>query len=154
MSRRHIPAPPFTPPRAFVDPVDDAETAISLFQLAVRQPLQHETLVLPLDHDSRGGQIIAVSETERADDLFPVVQRLCDLLRRRADVCSVVVATVRPDGLDVHGEDRVDGDDDARRWQVASRLADAYGIELVEWFVIGPDGVSCPREQTDEPERW
>lgn len=148
MSRRHIPAPPFTPPRAFVDPVDDAETAISLFELAAHQPLRPETLVLPLDHDSRGGTIIAVSDTHHPDDLFLVVERLCDGLRRRPDVCSVVIATVRPADIGP------DCDDDGGRWQIASRLADAHGIELVEWFVIGPDGVVCPREQTGEPERW
>jgi hypothetical protein len=151
MSRRHIPAPPFTPPRAFVDPVDDADAALAVIRLAAQQPLQHETLVLPLDHDSRGGNIIAVSGTDDPDSVLVVVERLCHAFWHGFDVCSIVVATVRPDGETAeHERTRSDGE----RWWAASRLADAYGIELVEWFVIGPDEVSCPREQTGESERW
>ena len=31
---------------------------------------------------------------------------------------------------------------------------DAYGIELIEWFVITPAGLDCPRELLGEASRW
>jgi len=34
------------------------------------------------------------------------------------------------------------------------KLAETHGIELLEWFVVGPHGAECPRELLGEPERW
>ena len=43
---------------------------------------------------------------------------------------------------------------DIDRWVEANEITETYGIELVEWFVVGPAGVDCPRELLGEPERW
>lgn len=146
MSRRHIPAAPHVAPRAYVDPVDDAEAALAVFRLAVSDPPVHETLAFLLDHDGRGGTIVAVSETTAPEALFTVVGAMCCMARRDREACSLVVATVRPDDVVVAG--------DVDRWSAATELADSYGIELVEWFVITPGDVVVPRASTGEPERW
>jgi hypothetical protein len=61
-------------------------------------------------------------------------------------LCRLVVATVRPCGATQQG--------DVDRWLEASAIADAHGVELIEWFVIGPAGPECPRDLLGEPERW
>ena len=35
-----------------------------------------------------------------------------------------------------------------------SRLGVEHGIELIEWFIVGPSGVDCPRDLLGEPQRW
>ena len=64
---------------------------------------------------------------------------------------GVVLATVRPDAAH-NVPATLPGDLD--RWLEASEITEAHGIELIEWFVIGPAGVDCPRELLGEPERW
>jgi hypothetical protein len=59
---------------------------------------------------------------------------------------SLVVATVRPDAGVLPG--------DIDRWLEASAICEQFGVELVEWFVISPHGVECPRDLLGEPERW
>ena len=43
---------------------------------------------------------------------------------------------------------------DIDRWLEADSITDSHGIELIEWFVIDPAGVECPRELLGEPDRW
>ena len=43
---------------------------------------------------------------------------------------------------------------DVNRWFEASDIAADHGVELLEWFVVGPGGVVCPREVFGEPPRW
>jgi len=62
-----------------------------------------------------------------------------------------VLATVRPSSDHLHTA-ILPGD--IERWIGAGRLTEAHGIELVEWFVVGPSGVACPREFLGDPERW
>jgi hypothetical protein len=59
---------------------------------------------------------------------------------------SLVVASVRPGGCVLPG--------DLDRWMEASTLAAAYGVTLIEWFIITESGVQCPRDLLGEPERW
>ena len=66
---------------------------------------------------------------------------------RLATLCGLVLATVRPDTTGM-----LPGDID--RWLEADSITDSHGIELVEWFIIGPAGVDCPRELLGEPDRW
>jgi hypothetical protein len=42
---------------------------------------------------------------------------------------------------------------DVDRWLEASDLLEGYGLELLEWFVIG-DRTWCPRDLLGEPPRW
>ena len=70
-----------------------------------------------------------------------------------AGAAGVVVATVRP--VTVSGDEAAClADDDIDRWLEASDIAADHDVELIEWFVVGPNGVSCPRESFGEPPRW
>jgi hypothetical protein len=92
-----------------------------------------------------------------------------------AGAASIVVASIRPslpidaltgtaaqppdDGGLGHwqwGGPLDDGlvDADIDRWLEASDIAAENGVELLEWFVVGPSGVVCPRELLGEPARW
>lgn len=147
MSRRHLsPHPLPRAPRAHVDPIDDAPTALALIDLATADPPRHETIAFLLDDDGRGGAITVVSGTVDPDAVVAVVEVLCRAAAADPRLCSLVVASVRPDSATLPG--------DVDRWLEASALADTFGIELIEWFVVGPAGAECPRDLLGEPERW
>ena len=44
--------------------------------------------------------------------------------------------------------------DDVDRWLDMSELISQAGVELLEWFVIDPTGVWCPRDLLGEAPRW
>ena len=137
-------------PRAGLDPVDTAAAALSVVRLALRHPLQPETVVLVLDEERRGRTVVVVDGTDDADAVLEVVERLAGSLAEAGHHGALVVATVRPAGGLL--------DDDGDRWLEASDLAERLGIELVEWFVITDDTVAttawCPRDLLGEPPRW
>ncbi|CAB4578590.1 MAG: hypothetical protein F2534_14940 [Actinobacteria bacterium] len=147
-----FPGPPTDPgpggrsriPRARVDPILCADDALSLIALVIHRPLVHETVVIALDHSSRGSVITVVGHGPHHD--------LCDTLDTFGAVADLegaaglVVATVRP-----HDAIRPGDIDD---WLDASALADSWGLVLFEWFVVGPFGAECPRDLIGEPERW
>jgi hypothetical protein len=137
-------------PRAGIDPVDSAPAALAVIQLAMHLPPTHETIALVLDDDLRGRTIVVVDGTDHPDSVLDVVERLVDSIASSGRDGALVVASIRPD----HGP--LDGDGD--RWLEASELADAAGVELLEWFVIdGAPGAGtawCPRDLLGEPPRW
>lgn len=128
------------------NPIRDGDDAMEVISLALHQPLRPETVVLLLDDAGYGGTITVVSGTHRADDVLNVVECLAEVACASSTVAALVVASVRPDG----GATSADID----RWLEASSLAESYGIQLTEWFVISPAAVECPRELLGEPERW
>lgn len=127
-------------------PVRSSADAIHLFSLAVHQPYTDETLAFLLDDEGIGGVIIAVAGTVEPDAMLDVVSFMArpgaDAAGRRA----IVVASVRPGGGLIPG--------DIDRWFEASDMAETNGCTLVEWYVIGRDGVDIPRELIGEPARW
>ena len=147
-------------PRAYIDPIDNAADALAVIHLAMHQPLQSEVIAFLLDDDNRGGTIVSVTDVDDDDAVSRVVDLMCHATARSRDRAAdgdgdagdepigfgLVVATVRPDGGIVTG--------DTYRWLEASSIAADLGIELIEWFVIGPDGPACPRALLGEPERW
>lgn len=136
-------------PRAGIDPIDGPAAALAVIDLAVRTPAAPESIVLLLDRQRRGLGITVVSDCWFPDDVLEVVECLSGAAGPTGAVHSLVVATVRPDGLDPAAADG----DDPMRWLELDRLAASADLELVEWFVIGPH-VVCPRELVGEPERW
>lgn len=131
-------------------PVRNASDALSVVRLAMSQPACAETVVLVLDATRRGGTIVVVDGTAHDDAMIEIVERLSTMLADHDEGAALVVATVRPRrGCD---------EGDADRWLEASDIADAFGVELVEWFVIeaGGDAVTawCPRDLLGEPPRW
>lgn len=131
-------------PRAGVDPIDRAETALAVISLAVHRPLVAETVAIVLDDQRRGMCITVVSGTTRPDDVVEVAERMSEIGDEL--VGGLVLASVRPDG------GVLDGDVD--RWCEASDVASSHGVELVEWFVVGRRGIACPRDLLGESPRW
>ena len=155
MSPAHTPAPTCAaaPTRAATlrscashNPIRNGDDAMEVISLAVHQPLRPETIVLLLDDAGYGGTITVISGTHRADDVLRVVECLAEVACASLTVAALVVASVRPNGAATSA--------DIDRWLEASSLADSYGVQLTEWFVISPAAVECPRELLGEPERW
>jgi len=149
MSRRRTDHSLHTPrrvPRAGHDPIEDADDALAVISLAMDHPLTHETIAFGLDGDRCGNVITVVSGTESPDAVIDVVEVLCRSMEMQPRGTGLVVASIRPWAATLPG--------DVDRWLEASAVAESFGIELVEWFVIGPPGAECPRELIGEPERW
>ena len=133
------------PPRAGIDPIDCADSALAVIALAIERPPVAETIALLLDHERRGVCVTVVSGTTRPDDAIEVAECLATTGAHTGRLGALVLATVRP------GQGALAGDCD--RWLEMSDLTSAVGVELVEWFVIGDD-IHCPRDLLGEPPRW
>ncbi len=140
------------PPRATADPIDSPQAALAVIDLALSRPLTAETIALVLDQDRRGRTVVVVDGTEQPDAVLEVVERMAESIAATGHIGSLVVATARPGGGPEPG--------DADRWLEASDLADAFGVELLEWFVVGGDrptvaaNATCPRDLLGELPRW
>jgi hypothetical protein len=133
------------------DPIRSSLDALAVVALAIHRPLEPETIGFFLDETGRSNTITVVSGTTEPDSVLAVVECLALAGGRSPTLCGLVLATVRPNsGLAVPAT--LPGDLD--RWMEASDIADSHGIELIEWFIVGPGGVDCPREMLGEPERW
>ena len=135
-------------PRAGVDRISCAETALLMLAMAIQQPLRAETVTLLLDAERRGIAVAVVSGTHQPDDVLEVVECFTRSAAHGGRVGGIIVASVRPE---VSDEDTVATDVD--RWLEMSDIAEQVGVELLEWFVINGD-VTCPRDQLGEPPRW
>lgn len=106
-----------------------------------------------LDHRWRG-ELVAVIDGNGPDSGPPVepLLEVVDVAATAArgalgvEALGMVVATVRA------GHGLRAGDADA--WCAMSRRAEHHGLTLIEWFVIGPGGIHCPRDVAGEPARW
>jgi hypothetical protein len=135
-------------PRAGVDIIDCAETALLTLAMAIQQPLRAETVSLLLDDQRRGIAVAVVSGTDQPDDVLEVVECFTRSTTHGGRVRSVVVASVRPVVAD-----EATAASDVDRWLEMSEIAEQAGVELIEWFVITGD-VTCPRDRLGEPPRW
>ncbi|MEI8238828.1 MAG: hypothetical protein WCI22_05365 [Actinomycetota bacterium] len=133
-------------PTAPPAPIRCAADAISLLSMAVSDPLVCETLAFVLDVDGIGGVIVAVDHTTHPDDVLDVVEVMCRAAHQAPAATSLVVASTRPHGGVLPG--------DIDRWLEASDIADLHHLQLIEWYIIGPHGIECPRDLLGEPERW
>jgi len=135
-------------PRAGIDTISCAETALLTMAMAIQQPLRAETVTLLLDDQRRGIAVAVVSGTHQPDDVLEVVECFTRSAAHGGRVGSIVVASVRPAVTD----DATTATD-VDRWLEMSDIAEQAGVELLEWFVIGGD-VTCPRDRLGEPPRW
>jgi hypothetical protein len=115
--------------------------------LAIHRPLETETIAFFLDETSRSSTITIVSGTTEPDSVLSIAECMALAGAGSATLCGLVLATVRPDTSGM-----LPGD--IERWLEAGSITDSYGIELIEWFIIGPAGVECPRRLLGEPDRW
>ena len=136
-------------PRAGIDAIDCAETALLTLAMAIQQPLRAETVSLLLDDQRRGIAVAVVSGTHRADDVLEVVECFTRRAAHGGRIGAIIVASVRPDAVDEPDQSEADID----RWLEMSEIAEQAGVELLEWFVIAGD-VTCPRDRLGEPPRW
>ena len=135
-------------PRAGVDTISCAETALLALAMAIQRPLRAETVTLLLDDQRRGIAVAVVSGTRQPDDVLEVVECFTRSAAHGGRVGSIIVASVRPDR-----SDEATTATDVDRWLEMSDIAEQAGVELLEWFVIGGE-VTCPRDQLGEPPRW
>ena len=135
-------------PRAGVDTISCAETALLTLAMAIQRPLRAETVTLLLDDQRRGIAVAVVSGTHQPDDVLEVVECFTRSAAHGGRVGSIIVASVRPDR-----SDEATTSADVDRWLEMSDIAEQAGVELLEWFVIGGE-VTCPRDQLGEPPRW
>jgi hypothetical protein len=137
-------------PRAGVDPILCPEAALAVIDIARSQPERAEHLCILLGDDRCGHAIVSVVDPPDDDSVLAVIDTIgsaCDLAGFGGEQpAALIVATIRPD----HSTDP----GDAARWQLAEIAAGVHGVLLLEWFVIGPDGVECPRELAGRPARW
>jgi hypothetical protein len=137
-------------PRAGIDPIDSQAAALAVIKLAMHLPLAAETIALVLDADLRGRTVVVVDGTEEPDSVLEVTERLVDAIATAGHPGALVLASVRPGGCPSL--------DDVDRWLEASDLAEAAGVELIEWFVVADDTgrptAWCPRDWLGEPPRW
>ena len=132
-------------------PVRSSADALEVIALAISRPPRPETIAFVLDDDGRGTTVLVVDGTEQPDAVVDVVERVA-AAAEAAGATAIVVASVRPSPVTI--DDAATGVDDVDRWLEASDVAADHGIELLEWFVVGPTGIVCPREAFGEPPRW
>jgi hypothetical protein len=139
-------------PRAGIDAVDDAESALAMIALAIEHPLRHETIVVVLDEARCGRTVVVVDGTEQPDAVIDIVE--C-ITQADEHIGAIVVCSVRPTlgdpGTGADADDVTDADID--RWLEMSEIAELVGVEVLEWFVVGRT-ISCPRDLLGEPPRW
>ena len=133
------------------DPIRSSTDAIAVVSMVIHRPLEAETIAFFLDDTSRSNTITVVSGTTDPDSVLSVAECISAAGSRFPALCGVVLATVRP-GTPANLPATLPGDID--RWLEASQITESNGIELIEWFIVGPAGVDCPRQLLGEPERW
>ena len=139
-------------PRAGIDTIDCAETALLTLAMAIQQPLRAETVSLLLDDQRRGIAVAVVSGTHHPDDVLEVVECFTRSAAHGGRLGAIIVASVRPDDAP-RSDDPERAEADVDRWLEMSEIAEQAGVELIEWFVIASD-VTCPRDRLGEPPRW
>ena len=133
------------------DPIRSTIEAIAVVSLAIHRPLEAETIAFLLDEGGCSNTITVVSGTTDPDSVLTVAECMALAASQLPGLCGLVLTSVRPNSAP-NLPATMPGDID--RWVEANEITETYGIELVEWFVVGPGGVDCPRELLGEPERW
>lgn len=133
-------------PRAGLDPITDAESALAVIRLAVDEPARPKTIVVTLDERRCGVHLAVITRTTSDDDVVDITERLLEGAEPTDEIEAIIVASVRPGCTGPCEHDLV-------RWSRIDGVAGDFGVELVEWFLIG-DTVTYPRELAGVPSRW
>jgi hypothetical protein len=137
---------PSAPPARLTDEV----AALQLVDLAISRPLRSETVVFLADDAHLGHTCFIVSGTSAVDDVLDIASLVVEVADRSPAVHAVVLATVRPAADPAAAPERSDLD----RGLELLDLFEEAGLELLDWFVVGPDGPSSLREQVGLPLLW
>jgi hypothetical protein len=131
------------------DPICSSIDAIAVVSMVIHRPLEAETIAFLLDDDGRSNTITIISGTTEPDSVVAVAECMARAGVTVPALCGLVVASVRPGA---GATATLPGDID--RWREIDEITESHGIELIEWFVVGPAGVDCPRDLLGDPERW
>ncbi len=126
--------------------IDTAEAALAVIYSAADYPEQPQVIALLLDSDLRGRTVVGVDGTSTPDSALGVMEMLGEAAAAAGRDQAVVLASVRP------GTGPLPGDVD--RWLELNDVADTFGCDLLEWFVISDEVAWFPRDFVIEPPRW
>ena len=130
-----MPRSPTRPPLPIAgEPIRTSLEALRVVSMAMRHPLEAETIAFFLDDCSSSNTITVISGTVDPDSIVAVAECVALAASRVPSLCGVVLATVRPHGGLLPG--------DLDRWQLIDAVTADQGIELVEWFIVGPTRVT------------
>ena len=133
-------------PRARLDPIYSAAEAMAIFAAQMTKPMRAETLVMYLDDAGRGSTLVTVTGTDDPFQIVDIAEAMALSGSSSPDVCGLVLASVRPGGCVLPGDDEL--------WLEAADVVDDIGLTLVDWLIIGRDGTVSPRELLGMPSRW
>jgi DNA repair protein RadC len=133
-------------PQARRDPITSPELAMSVFRFAMCRPLHDETLIMFLDDQSRGHELVSVSDTVDPWQVVDIADTMAFCAAGNADISALVVASVRPGGGPLP--------DDEHRWYEIAEVIEEQGLTLIDWLIIGRGGVHSPRDYLGIPSRW
>ena len=125
---------PIDVPRAHRDPINSATQALSVFSLAISRPLRPETLVLMMDNHHRGVGLFALSN---GGDLRSLIDHVIGSCATHDSARALAIASVRPQ-LQSHPQW-------AAEWTSSRTICQRAGLQLVDWFIVGRQGVHGPR---------
>ncbi len=132
-------------PRAGIDTIDAPGRALHAIAMSMAIPPRPETLVILLDEARRGLTIVTVTDCTDPDHVVDAIEVLTAPANTQGVIGAIIVASIRPDGAT---DER-----DVDRWIELSEIAEAHGVQLLEWYVVGRE-IVCPRDLLGEPPRW
>jgi DNA repair protein RadC len=133
-------------PQARRDPITSPQQAMSVFRLAMCRPLRDETLIMFLDDQLRGHELVSVSDTVDPWQVVDVADTMAFCAGGNEDITALVVASVRPGGGPLP--------DDEILWYEVADVVEDQGLTLIDWLIIGRDGVHSPRDYLGIASRW
>jgi len=133
-------------PRAHIDPIFSATDAMAVFAAQMSKPLCAETLVMFLDDAGRGSTLVTITDTDDPFQIVDVAEAMAMAANSNPEVSGLVLATVRPGGGVLPGDDEL--------WLEAADVVDEIGLTLIDWLVIGREGAFSPRELLRMASRW
>jgi len=134
---------PIDVPRPHRDPITSATQALSVFSLALTRPFRPETLILMMNHEHRGVGLFAVNS---GDDLRTLIDHIVGRCATEDTTRAIAIASVRSQWL-THFQCGIE-------WATSREICQRAGVQLVDWFVVGPHGVHCPRICAHQPGQW
>jgi hypothetical protein len=130
--------------------VRSASDALTVFCQGLSRPATPEVLLIARNEEQQMLMMLVVTDTVEPDHVLEVLQSILQVSVGTA-VDSLVMASMRP-GMPICI-------DDALIWWSLQDLAESYGIEITDWFVLTEDFFTTgyapsPRELAGEEAAW
>lgn len=134
---------PIDVPRAHRDPINSATQALSVFSLAISRPLRPETFVLMMDREHRGIGLFAFNN---GGNLRSLIDHIIGSCVAENAARAIAIASVRPQFQPLPQW--------ATEWTASREICQRAGVQLVDWFIVGRQGVHRPRIFADLNDEW